>query len=223
MNGNKNSFDKKYNFDLTNEIKPVQSNQKEYSDENGLNITSYIAIDKVPINDFDVNKKHIKNMMNNLYEKEEKEDLKFVIEKQSEEERKKIIADSKTYSQNLRRKVKLNYNLFSLYYQNFYLDEFNLSRKSSYMMIGLPGSVILFFSTILTNHPLFGISLNISVVASIATFIYCYKRDMDTIASDRSSEIGRKIRMIKNELVLYNPIVNPVLTEDEQNEKNYKI
>jgi hypothetical protein len=223
MSGNKNNFDKKYNFDLTNEMKPIQNNLKENNNHHGLNISTYNTLDENRTHNFEANKNELKNMINELDGKEERENSKVVIEVQSDEETKKIIADSKTYSQNLKRKVKLYYNLFSFYYQNFYLDYFNLSRKSSYMIIGFPVSVILFFSTIIPNHPLFGISFNISVVASIATFFYCYQRDMDRLASDKHSELGRKIRLIKNELVLYNPLANPILVEDEENQENYKI
>jgi len=216
MSGNKNNFDKKYNFDLTNEMKPIQNNH------DGLNLSKNNDLDENQTHNFEANKNELKNMINEIDLKGGRENMKVVIEVQSEEETKKIIADSKTYSQNLKRKVKLYFNLFSLYYQNFYLDYFNQSRKSSYMIIGLPVSVIMFFSTIMPNHPLFGISLNISVVASIATFIYCYKQDMDRLASDKHSDLGRKIRLIKNEIVLYNPLANPVIVEDEEIQKNYK-
>ena len=54
-------------------------------------------------------------------------------------------------------------------------------------------------------------------------YIYFYKQDLERVSSNRYSTVGRNVRMIKNELVLYNPLAKPVIIEKENDENNYKI
>lgn len=179
----------KYNFDLSNKIKENNSLKPNIS----------------------------KPLDENLKMQTENYNIQIEMDKTNIDkiEKIKIKEDSKTYYQKLKRKIILNKSLAKLFIGNFYNDEFNYSRKSSYLIFGFPASVIISFYIFRPNHPLIGIITSISIISSFATFYYFFLSDIKNISESKDSQLGNKIRMIKNELVLYNPLSKPIILEDE--------
>jgi hypothetical protein len=64
------------------------------------------------------------------------------------------------------------------------------------------------------HHPFLGITFNISLLASAISFGYYFNQEMGYVSRMPYSDIGDKIRKLKNELVLYNPLVKPVEVEN---------
>jgi hypothetical protein len=192
MENSKNKYDFKYKFDLTEELNTCNKNI----------VLNNQSID-LPI------EKEIKKKENKL---------KVEIKINNPEDIKKITIDHKTYYENLKRKIILNHKLFTLFTENFYRDEFNGSRTSSYLMFAIPMGVIMFFRIVSPYHPLLGIALNISLLGTISSFCYYFNRDIIRIGQMDYTELGRKVKLIKNEIALYNPLAQPIKEEDETNE-----
>jgi len=194
MENSKNKYDSKYKFDLTEEFNTCNKINTDQPTE-------------IPV------EKEIIKKENNL---------KVEIKINNPEDIKKIKADHKTYYENLKRKIILNHKLFTLFTENFYRDEFNGSRTSSYLMFALPMGVIMFFRVVSPYHPLLGIALNISLIGTISSFCYYFNRDIIRIGQMDYTELGRKVKLIKNEIALYNPLAEPIKEDNETKTKPNK-
>jgi hypothetical protein len=131
-------FANKYNFDLKNEFVNIKSNESSKIDKK----TNQGDINKIEKFNQEIKLNEImtkieSQIKNSNIEEDNPNSLKVQIQIDNEEDVKRIKVDSKTYYQNLRRKVILNYKLCSLFIDNFYRDDFSLSRKSSYFLLGL--------------------------------------------------------------------------------------
>lgn len=188
---NKKNYDLKYNFDLTDEL-----NNKNIIDKK---VTTNIPLE----NEITMNQTKKEN------------NFKVEIKINNPEDIKKIKADHKTYYENLKRKIILNHKLLSLFIENFYRDEFNKSRTSSYLVFALPMGVIMFFRIVSPYHPLLGIALNISLIGSISSFCYYFNDEVTRVGSMDYTELGRKVKLIKNEIALYNPLAQPLPEQDD--------
>jgi hypothetical protein len=201
---NNKNFEKKYDFDLSKEIKKSET---ENSQKNQIKNEEMKVIENTKT----------------ITQNPPLDSYKIEIVLDNPDDIKKIKIDSKTYYENLRRKIILNSKLLSTFIDNFYRDEFNNTRKSSYLIFALPCSVLMFFKMVSPHHPLLGTSFTISVLASIISFGYYFNEEMSYVSRMPYSDIGAKIRNIKNELVLYNPLCKPIEIEEESKSNNRKI
>lgn len=206
---NNKHFENKYDFDLSKEIKNSEK------PEINQNI-------KEEIKEFTSNSNTTKNIETYAVD-QNKESLKVEIVLDNPDDIKKIKIDSKTYYQNLHKKIILNSKLLSTFLDNFYRDEFNNTRKTSYLIFALPCSVLMFFKVTSPHHPFLGTCFTISIVTSIVSFGYYFNEEMSNVSRMPYSDIGAKIRNIKNELVLYNPLMKPIEIEQEVKTNNKKI
>lgn len=206
---NNKHFENKYDFDLSKEIKNSEK------PEINQNI-------KEEIKELKSNSNSTKNIETYAVD-QNKESLKVEIVLDNPEDIKKIKIDSKTYYQNLHKKIILNSKLLSTFLDNFYRDEFNNTRKTSYLIFALPCSVLMFFKVTSPHHPFLGTCFTISIVTSIVSFGYYFNEEMSNVSRMPYSDIGAKIRNIKNELVLYNPLMKPIEIEQEVKTNNKKI
>lgn len=206
---NNKHFENKYDFDLSKEIKNSEK------PEINQNI-------KEEIKEFTSNSNTTKNIESYAVD-QNKESLKVEIVLDNPDDIKKIKIDSKTYYQNLHKKIILNSKLLSTFLDNFYRDEFNNTRKTSYLIFALPCSVLMFFKVTSPHHPFLGTCFTISIVTSIVSFGYYFNEEMSNVSRMPYSDIGAKIRNIKNELVLYNPLMKPIEIEQEVKTNNKKI
>ncbi len=167
-------------------------------------------------NDGNSNKKVPEVNINQVLEQLMSEDVyldyinnRFELRITKEEDIKKIKLDSKSYYHNLKRKIILNHNLLKIFIENFYRDEFNNTRNSSYLIVTFPILVVLIFKSVSPYHPFFGMSLSISLMGPLIAFGYFFNQEMKNLSSS-SSIFGKKVRQIKNEIALYNPLVKEV-------------
>ena len=100
---------------------------------------------------------------------------------------------------------------------NFYSHEFEASRKCIYLALGLPLSIYLGYVFFLNRHPLTNLVTGVTFLSTSITFFYFFNKDIMDLAMDGNSEIGKDIRLIKNELVLYEPLSNPVILKENSN------
>ncbi len=210
---NNNKFSEKYNFDLKEELtKPTKIPQINANNLNGEN-TSYSQEFKK--NTHPPPKTENKNYDNiHFYDKIEtnRTPYKIPVEKiESESDVKKIKIDNKTSHENLKRKILLNHKLVKIFIDNFYRDEFNNTRKASYCMFLIPFGVMALFSYVSPHHPFLGSAFGVGLGGSLIAFAYFFNKEITYLSHLDYSPIGRQIRMIKNELVLYNPLSKPIM------------
>jgi hypothetical protein len=145
--------------------------------------------------------------------------FKIKVEKIDDElEKKKIIEDNKKYDEILKRKIRLNFKFLTIFLDNFYRDEFNYSRKCSYLIFGAPLTIFGIFYLSSPYSPFVTGSIFISLTGSLIAFTYYFLKEIDKLSKTENSVIGKKIRLIKNEMVLYNPLSKPILDSDMEEE-----
>jgi hypothetical protein len=124
----------------------------------------------------------------------------------------KIRLDNMTYYQKLAKKTILNKELYKVVFQNFYRDEFNRSRLSSYILGSFPLSVFLFYGYFKPQHPLQMITTGIILLSSFGNFVFYLNKDMEDLMKGNSN-LGKKLYSITNEISLYNPLVKNIKPE----------
>ncbi len=180
-----NGFEKKYNFN----INKFDSNTSINTEEN---------------------KKLLLTDINNLSNKQnKKQDKNIFIETDVNQKYKQLI--NKTPIEIISLKLKCYKRLFLTTYKYFYDNEFTTFRKSVYS-----GVSILFLSSIIINlayyfHPLKRSLITLSFITSFVIVSLNWNKNIEELISELSydtsfrREIGRDVKEIKNELVLYNP------------------
>jgi hypothetical protein len=208
-------FTNKYNFDIRNEIE-IQSSNIKHENENKSqpNDIENTKINESPSQKVFSNKED-ENFNNRIKNETQNNFYNIKVERiDDEDEKKKVIEDNKTYHDILKRKIKLNIKLLQIFLDNFYRDEFNYSRKCSYLIFGAPLTVFGIFYFTSPLSPFLSGSIIISLTGSLLAFSYYFIKEIDHISRMEHSLIGKKIRMIKNEMVLYNPLSKPILDSD---------
>jgi hypothetical protein len=212
-------FTNKYNFDLRNEIEIQSSNIRNENNENNENKSRPNDIENTKTNESLSQKvfsyKNDENFNNKIKNDIQNNSLNIKVERiDDEHEKKKVIEDNKKYHDILKRKIKLNFKLLQIFLDNFYRDEFNYSRKCSYLIFGAPLTIFGIFYFTSPLSPFLSGSIIISLAGSLLAFSYYFIKEIDQISRMEHSIIGKKIRMIKNEMVLYNPLSKPILDSD---------
>jgi hypothetical protein len=168
---NNQKFIKKYNFNIEeneNKIQEILKNNKPFKKYN-YDITI------------------IKNLKN----------IDFGITKNDKSisdkiEMKKIKLDNMTGSEILKKKIFLNFQLFKIFIDNLYTDEYNRSRRSFYFLFAFPSIVGASYYNFSPLHPSRSLVFNISILSSIILLLYNYSKDLeDIIHSD--TEIGSEV------------------------------
>lgn len=205
------NYEKKYNFDIDfNKNKTFNKIMKDIN----INLLNFDPIFKTYKSYFIFfNKQNLKNF-DNFFPQKIENNYSIKVETLNPKDIKKIQEDAKSRDQKLKRKIYLNYELAKIFFQNFYSDEFSMSRKASYSLIAFPSITLLGFAILSPSHPILGLILNISIISSILVFFYYFQKDMYNIQLDKSNPIGQKIKMINNEIVLYNPYSKEIIEEE---------
>lgn len=133
-------------------------------------------------------------------------------------ERKKIKLEHKTYFNLLKRKVQLGWKLFVILYDNFYTSDFNNTRNSLYLVIGLPTFFLVTQNLLGRDSPLRGMLLTCSSLSAFVLFLYNFNQEVDKLCEKSGSKTGQNIRKVRNELKLYNPF-----NKSFANQKNKKV
>lgn len=197
------TFSGKYNFDLSEEIKNSKINSFDSNKDGAIDEKIHGGeLKKITV--------HPENK-HNKEDKEEDKSFHIKLEKITNERDIKIINnEKKTYEDVLKRKIYLNFNMLKIFVDNFYRDEFNNTRKSSYFLILSPATAFMFFYYFSPYSPFLGGVVFVSFTGSMISFFYQLNKEINHLSKIETSSIGRQIRMIKNELGLYNPLVVPV-------------
>lgn len=165
-------YKEKYNFDLDENIQPKDIILTETS-ENTKELENPIL-------------KEVRNPNENT----NVTPLKVIFEK--EEDIKKDILLSKPYPEILRKKIILNINLLKLYLNNFYYEEFELSRNCLYFTSSFPILTYLLMTIKFIDHPLRRTIIVFNTLFSFGLFIYFYQRDIIESAK-RDTDLGMKV------------------------------
>jgi hypothetical protein len=112
---------------------------------------------------------------------------------ENEENPKKDILMSKPYPEILKKKILLNINLFKLYIDNFYYEDFENSRKCLYFLSSFPILTYILLTFKFSEHPLRRSIIVFNTLFSSGLFIYFYQTDL-TECSKRNTDLGLKVK-----------------------------
>jgi hypothetical protein len=182
----KKEYNSKYNFNI-NELEQASHNNlvKKYSLRRKYNL----AIKTLESDSFYI----IKNLKLDKIEAE------------------KVKVDSKTYHENLKSKIILNFRLFQIFFNNFYRDDFTNSRQGTYIIFTLPfitGGVYYLLSP---RHPMRVLAFNVSIISSFIFFYFCLKKDFEDLAYS-GTPLGNEVKNLKNNIAMIS-ILSPAYEE----------
>lgn len=119
-------------------------------------------------------------------------DLTIPKEKFSEIDKYKIKIENMSDYQRLIKRIEINKKLIRLFIDNYYLDEFNNTRRGFYFCFSIP--FVTFFGFLIMNpfNPLRKISFLISLFGTTVFTAISYKNEMDLL-STKSISLGTKV------------------------------
>ena len=114
----------------------------------------------------------------------------------------------------LKHKIKLWKQYSSLLSSAFYYDDFKYSRSCLYSSITISAVVNLYLLKINPHFPLKNFTCVSSWLLSAVFFAFALNHDIHTVETQTDSQIGTKLRQVKNGVALLNPYVRPILDDD---------
>ncbi len=184
-------FENKYNFEI--DFEKSNNIKNENFIENKEEIEKFIDSGNFP------KKKDEKNIST----------MNIISNEYSEIDKYKIKVDHMTEYQKLIKRININKKIVSLFIENYYLDDFNNTRRGIYFFFSIP--FITFFGFLIMNpfHPLRRMCFLISLLGTTGFTTISFKKDMELLATKQSS-LGHKVKFLYF-LSLYFNNVNLIL------------
>jgi hypothetical protein len=200
----KKEFVNKYNFNIdsnkpiTNEEINDTSIEKEKEKEKVDFYRSFKSNDSKTNLEKNKNEKFIiienqdftrENLDKNINEFEE---IKVYYESFTAIEKEKIKIDNLNSFGQLKKRIEVNKKIFSIFIDNYYLDDFNNSRRGLYSMFSLP--FITFFGLLMMNpfHPLRRPLLLITILGPSFYTLVSFKSDVENLSA-KNTILGMKV------------------------------
>jgi len=166
-------YKNKYDFNIVYE-KPNNSNDSNIDN----------------IEDFDIqNENSPLSIMNNKVQDLDKIEKKNNF---SDFDKYKIKSDNLTDSQKLFKRIQINKKILSLFIENYYLDDFNNTRRGFYFCFSVP--FITFFGFLILNpfHPLRKFFFFTSLMGSTLFTTISFKKEIELLAT-KNTILGFKV------------------------------